>query len=210
MLEDQFYVRILLNMAFGAMLVKAFYAMARYDNREAEPVSHIAMKAFGIFSAILSCVFFVLFAVSLREVSFPSAMLEPLVTPHTIVRTSDTALVWGRPDRVQNMVLTQSLAVFFFMGFAVYLCLFRSSRSKWRVKVGKFLMGVFLWMLYCSATALNYFDIYELVWPAAFIVMFVIIIRRKPKRAPAVAAQAEEPSGGAPAKPARVFAEDES
>jgi rRNA maturation endonuclease Nob1 len=153
--------------------------MALYNNQEVEPKKHIMMKVFGSIFALLSCASVAGFIIYLREVEFPSRMLEPFMGPGTIIRPSSVPLVWGQPTGVQYKVLAQSLGIFSSLGLATYFWLFKSSRSKWYSKIGKFLLGLLLYSFYASATKFNYFDIWEWVCPVLFLIVWFIIIRRK-------------------------------
>lgn len=176
MLESQFYIRIVLNIIFGIMIVYAFYRMARRDNQESSPQKHTIMKVMVVICALVIVRCLWVFIGGIHDISFPHSMLQPYIPSGINVRTIDTPLVWGEPTAEQSLILASTINLFAWLGIATYLLCFKSSQSLWYSKIGKFIVVCLLLASYASASHFNYFDILEFITPIVFLVLWSLIL----------------------------------
>lgn len=181
MFEDQFYTRFVLNIFLGIMFVVALFKMARYNNQEIKPTKHVVMKIFGWLFIGLSAISLTGSVIFLSQMEYPDELIGPFIGPNTLVRNSYTAFQWGYPTMVQGHSLTLILATFEMLGLGLYFLFFKSSKSRWWTKIFKFLSVLFLFMFMVNATNFHYFDGWEFVSPVLFIVIWIIIMSKKPK-----------------------------
>lgn len=181
MLEGQFYTRLILNIIIGIMFAYVMIKMAQYNNRESETQKHPLMKVFGWIFIGLSGLTLISSIVSLVNVDFPPSMIGPVISPNTIVRSPSATLYWGYPTMIQSSVLSSISGVFAFLGIGGYLLFFKSSKSNWWNKILKFFTVLLLYAFMASATNLHFFDFWELNAPIFFLILFFIILNRKPK-----------------------------
>lgn len=181
MFEDQFYSRLILNIIVGIMFVYALYNMARHNNHDVGPQNHRVMHVFGWVFSALSALSFCLCIVFLISIDFPSQLYGPFISSNEIIRPSSSVFIWGYPTPIQNSVLTMALSTFGFLGFGVYFIYFKKSDSSSWKKVLKFLAVVLLYTFMASATNFHYFDAPEFVAPVFFLVLWLIIVKRKGK-----------------------------
>ena len=182
MLESQFYTRLIINLIVGVMFAFALLKMAQYDNQESEPKKHLTMKIIGWLFIGLSVLMLIESIGLLTKLDFPPNVIGPFISPNMIVRPTTSTLYWGYPTLIQNSILSSAMSVFAFLGFGGYFLYFKSSKSKWWIKILKFLTVLFLYAFMASSTNLHYFDFPELVAPILFITLWFIIINRKPKQ----------------------------
>ncbi|MCM1042081.1 MAG: zinc ribbon domain-containing protein [Bacteroides sp.] len=180
MLETQFYIRFVLNILFGIMFVYALVRMAKHNNREVTPQKHVVMKVLGgifLFLSVLcliSCIV-QLFGLMYR---FPTHMQQPPLGKWPIIRHSSVEICWGYPTPRQFAVLSSVLGIFTMLGLAGYFFYYRSSKSSWWKKLGKFLACSLLLVFLYSATNFQYFDFWEFIAPILFLTVWLHIMSR--------------------------------
>lgn len=177
MLEDQFYMRLLLQMAVGVIYVLAYMNMAKRNPMELTPKRHIVLKVFSGVFAIIGIIMGVAGIYAITQISFPSESIEPPITSDMIVRTSDETMYWGYATALQHQTISLISGVFEFFALSAYCFLFKESQSKWYSKVGKVLFCILFYGLYASATNFHYFDVYEWIAPIVFAIMAFFAIR---------------------------------
>lgn len=188
MLKDQLIMRLLLIVVFGIIYVRTMLKMAVYKNCETTKQKHIVLKVLGGLS-LLGCVSAAFSGIYLlTQIDYPS---EPITFSHKAsVRPSSSTIIWGYPTSFQNQVIMMFNNIFTGLGLAAYCFCFKSSNTTMWKKILKFLGGVFLLGLFCSATDFHYFDMQEWVIPILFCVMVYFISKEpKEKAVPAVSSQ---------------------
>jgi hypothetical protein len=134
------------------------------------------MKVFSCLFAINGLFALYGFIHYLYQVEYPPRMLAPYIGPNSIIHSTDDQ-IWGWPTDIQYHALTSLKMLFYCLGYAAYLYFFKSSHSKWLVKLGKVALALLLAIFYSSATQIMYFeDIYH---PILFVVIAGIIFNRK-------------------------------
>lgn len=182
MFEDQFYTRFVLNIFVGIMFVVALFKMARYNNQEVRPTKHVVMKIFGWLFIALCAISLTGSIVFLSQMEYPDELIGAFTGPNTIVRNSYTAFQWGYPTMIQGYSLTLILNTFEMLGLGLYFLFFKSSKSKWWTKIFKFFSVLFLFIFMVNATNFHYFDGWEFISPVLFIIIWIIIMNKKPKK----------------------------
>ena len=182
MLETQFYIRFVLNIIFGMMFVYALVRMAKHNNCETTPQRHTAMKVFGGIFVVLSVLCLIgcvaqLFALT-SGFGFPTHMQPPPLGKYPIVRHSFEEICWGYPTPRQFAVLSSILGIFTMLGLAGYFFYYRSSKSSFGKKLGKFLTCSLLLVFLYSATNFQYFDFWEFISPLLFFCIWIYIMSR--------------------------------
>lgn len=183
MLEGQFYGRLLLNLIVGILFIVAMNRMACHNSCETVPQRHVALKVLGWICMVFAALFAAAFVYFLTKVQFPSEMVVPYLDPSGIIRSSAQRVIWGYPTVTQNTVLTELLATCDAIGFALYFLRFRSSCSSIWKKIMKFMTVLFLYVFMASASNFHYFDIWEFVPAALFLLLWVLIMTRQEKPA---------------------------
>jgi len=179
MLEEQFYIRLMLNIVVGIMFAYALFKMAKHDNQEQTTQPHKILHIIGwIFVGIsviclCTCIFYLI------NVDFPDKVIGPFIGSNTIVRPSSSIFYWGYPTMIQNSVLTMAMSTFDSLGIGGYFLYFKSSKSKWWKKILKFFAVLFLYAFMASATNFHYFDTFEFVAPILFFILWLTIVNRK-------------------------------
>lgn len=181
MFEEQFYIRLILNVIVGVMFAYALYKMAKHNNQEATTLSHKAMHVFGWIFIGLSILCLCICIYYLTLVDFPQQLRGPFIGPNTIIRSTSAVFYWGYPTLIQNSTLTMVLATFDFLGIGAYFLYFKSSHSKWWKKIFKFFVVLLLYAFMASATNFHYFDFPEFISPILFFILWIVIVTRKDK-----------------------------
>ena len=181
MFEEQFYIRLILNVIVGIMFAYALYKMAKHNNQETTPLPHKSIHVFGwIFIGVsIICLCVCVYYITL--VDFPQQLRGPFIGSNTIIRSTSAVLYWGYPTLIQNSTLTMALATFDFLGIGAYFLYFKSSHSKWWKKVLKFFVVLLLYVFMASATNFHYFDLPEFLSPILFFILWLVIVNRKDK-----------------------------
>lgn len=182
MLESQFYSRLILNVIVGVMFAYALVKMAQSNNQCTVPKKHHTLKIIGWLFIELSGVILIICIALLTKVDFPPEVIGPFISPNMIIRPTTSTFYWWYPTAIQNSILISTLGVFTFLVFGRYFLYFKSSKSKGWIKILKFLTVLFIYAFMASSTNLYYFDFPELIVPILFIVLWLIIINRKPKQ----------------------------
>lgn len=181
MFEEQFYIRLILNVIVGVMFAYALYKMAKHNNQEATTLSHKVMHVFGWIFIGLSILCLCVCIYYLTIVDFPQQLIGPFIGPNTIIRSTSAVFYWGYPTLIQSSTLTMALATFDFLGFGAYFMYFKSSHSKWWKKVLKFFVVLCLYAFMASATNFHYFDFPEFLSPILYFILWIVIVTRKDK-----------------------------
>ncbi len=177
MLQQDFFARIMWNVILGVMFASALSKMASYNNREVSPQKHGVMKAFGCVFAVLSCWLSVILVMGIREITFPTLMQSPDFPRYVGADTLRSSI----PTPSQYGAIQCSIAIFDFMGLSAYFLLYKSSNSRWYVKIGKFVTG---WLLMtCYALAAKVYTFYALaaqlyISLIIFVALWLIIVLR--------------------------------
>lgn len=180
MLQEQFYYRLLLIVAFGFIYVKTMMKMALYKPAEEAKKNMVMMIIGGIF--ILLALFEGGMGIYLlTQVQHPTEMIDFIPTPNQIVRPSSTHIIWGHVTDAQWHVVSMITNTMTSLGIGAYFIFFRKSVSKWWEKVLKFLFGALLYAFYVSATDFHYFDMWEL-WPPVLFCIMVFVVNMKAKQ----------------------------
>lgn len=179
MLQGDFYTRLILLIVVGIIYVRAYMNMAKRNSKETEPERHTALKILGGFWAIMGLLMGALGVYAITQITFPTETIGPYFSDNMIYRTSDQTLYWGYPTMAQSQCINWIAGAFGDFALAAYCFLFRSSHSKWYIKVGKVAFCILFFMFYISATNFHYFDIYEWIAPVLFTVMAVLALRNK-------------------------------
>ncbi len=177
MLQDQFYMRLILLIAVGIVYVKAFMNMAKRNSKETKPERHPILKVLGFMAASLGVLMGVGGVYLITQITFPQEAIGPYISPNMIVRPSYKTMYWGYATMAQSQSI--SLISGLFEGFALsaYCFLYKSSHSKWYTKIGKVIFCILFFMLYASATDFHYFDLYEWTAPVLFAIMAFFALR---------------------------------
>ncbi|MBO4753243.1 MAG: hypothetical protein J5543_01475 [Bacteroidales bacterium] len=173
MLKEQLIMRLLLIVIVGIVYVRTMLKMAIYKNCETTKQKHVVLKVLGGLS-LLVCVIAAFSGIYLlTQMEYPS---EPITFSYTAsVRPSSSKIVWGYPTSLQIQAIMMFNNIFTGLGLAAYCFCFKSSNTTLWKKIMKFLCGVFLFGLFCSATDFHYFDLQEWVIPILYCVMVYYI-----------------------------------
>lgn len=177
MLEDQFYMRLLLQMAAGVVYIFAYLNMAKRNSMEVVPKRHLALKIIGSVWAVLGIIMGIAGIYAATRITFPQSSIEPPITANMIVRTSDKYMYWGYATMEQSQTISLISGVFEMFALSAYCFMFKASKSKWYTKIGKFIFCIFFYGLYASATNFHYFDTYEWTAPVLFAIMAFFALR---------------------------------
>lgn len=181
MTKEDFYLRLVLNVLVGVMYVYALYRMAGHTDLNEPPTKKTLTKVLGYFFVVLGITFSIAAISFMLNISYPS---EALKGYDAIVRPSSAYLYWGYPTAPQNFVLTAILSSLLMFGLGVYCLAYRKTANSWWSKTGQFGLGFLLSTVMYSATNLHYFDVYEFIAPALFLVLWwsVVLLYRTPKQ----------------------------
>lgn len=180
MLEEQFYLRIILIALLGIFYVITMKKMAQYKPKDQNQPTHIAMRVIG-------CFFFVLGAINALVAIYAMATLEHPIgmmgrfSVNGIVRSPGTILVWGFPTFEQQQAILAFSGAIGSLALGFYFFYFKKSASPWWKKILKFLGGVFLYGLFVNASEFHYFDAYEWIWFILFIAMVALVHKKSNK-----------------------------
>lgn len=181
MLQEQFYFRILLIIVLGVVYVWTMVKMAQYKPNELANQRNIIMKVFGGLFLLLGIVEAGLGVYFLTQVTHPSEMLIPLISPDGIYRSSSSTVYWGYVTAPQRQVILMITNAMTSIGWAAYFLFFKRSSSKWWKKILKFLFGSLLYAFYIKSSDFHYFDIWELL-PLIFYISMVIFVNERVKK----------------------------
>jgi hypothetical protein len=179
MLQNQFFMRLILLMAVGIVYVKAYMNMAKRNSKETGPERHRFLRILGVFWAFMAVVMGGLGVYMITQIDFPYEAIGPYISPNMIVRTSDKTMYWGYATFPQSQCFSMISGVFEFLALSAYCFMFKSSHSKWYSKVGKIGFCILFYMFYASATNFHYFDLYEWTAPILFTIMAYFALRNK-------------------------------
>lgn len=179
MLQDQFFTRLMLLLAVGAVYVMAYMNMAKRNSKEVEPQRHLALKIFGGFWALLSIILGIAGVYMITKINFPQEALGPYISANMIFRPSYQTMYWGYATSPQFQCISMINGMFGCLALSAYCFMYKSSHSKWYTKVGKVFFCVLFYMFFVSATDFHYFDIYEWISPVLFTIMAFFAFRNK-------------------------------
>ena len=179
MLQDQFYMRLMLLFAVGTVYVKAYMNMAKRNSKESEPERHLILKILGGFWAVMAVIMGCMGVYMITQISFPQEAIGPFISPNMIVRPSHQTMHWGYATLPQSECISVISGVFEFLALSAYCFLFKSSHSKWYGKLGKIVFCILFCMFFASATDFHYFDLYEWTAPVLFAIMAFFALRNK-------------------------------
>ena len=183
MLQDQFYMRLILLIAVGIVYVKAFMNMAKRNSKETKPERHPILKVLGFMAASLGVLMGVGGVYLITQITFPQEAIGPHISPNMIVRPSYKTMYWGYATMAQSQSISLISGVFEGFALSAYCFLYKSSHSKWYTKIGKVIFCILFFMLYASATDFHYFDIYEWTAPVLFAIMAFFALRNNKEHA---------------------------
>ena len=179
MLQDQFYMRLMLLIAVGIVYVKAYMNMAKRNSKEIEPERHLILKILGGFWAVMAVIMGCMGVYMITQISFPQETVGPYISPNMIIRTSDQTIFWGYATFEQSQCISIISGVFESLALSAYCFMFKSSHSKWYSKVGKVIFCILFYGFYASATDFHYFDLYEWTAPVLFAIMAFFALRNR-------------------------------
>ena len=179
MLQDQFYMRLMLLFVVGIVYVKAYMNMAKRNSKENEPERHLILKILGGFWAVMAVIMGCMGVYMITQISFPQEAIGPFNSSNMIVRSSYQTMYWGYATFPQSQCISVISGVFEFLALSAYCFLFKSSRSKWYGKLGKIVFCILFYMFFASATDFHYFDLYEWTAPVLFAIMAFFALRYK-------------------------------
>lgn len=90
-------------------------------------------------------------------------MKETGIGAYPIIRNSNASIVWGYPSQSQFMFLSTLLYFFVFLGWGLYLLLFKPSDTSKGKKTLKVIGFILLWFSYSGILSLHYFDSIEFI-----------------------------------------------
>ena len=181
MTKEDFYFRLVLNVLVGVMYVYALYRMARHTELNEPPTKKTFTKVFGCLFVVLGVIFSIAAISFMPHILYPS---EALKGYDAIVRPSSAYLYWGYPTAPQSLILTTILNSFLLFGIGGYCLAYMKTANSWWKKTGQFVLGFLLSIVMYSATNFHYFDVYEFIAPALFLVLWwsVVLLYRIPKQ----------------------------
>lgn len=179
MLQDQFYMRLMLLFAVGIVYVKAYMNMAKRNSKEVEHERHLVLKFFGCFWAMMAIFCGIAGIYMITQMSFPQEAIGPYLSPNMIIRPSHQRMYWGHRTSEQFQCISMLTDVFEFLALSAYCFMFKSSHSKWYLKVWKIVYCLLFCMFFASATDFHYFDLYEWTAPVLFAIMAFFALRNK-------------------------------
>ena len=179
MLQDQFYMRLMLLIAVGIVYVKAYMNMAKRNSKEIKPERHLILKILGSFCAVMAVIMGCMGVYMITQISFPQEAIGPRISSDMIIRSSDKTMYWGYATFPQSQCISVISGAFEFLALSAYCFLFKSSRSKWYGKLGKIVFCILFYIFFASATDFHYFDLYEWTAPVLFAIMAFFALRNK-------------------------------
>lgn len=183
MLQDQFYMRLMLLIAVGIIYVKAFMNMAKRNSKETQSERHPILKVLGFVAASLGVLMGVAGVYLISQITFPQEAIGPYISPNMIVRPPYKTMYWGYATMAQSQSISLISGLFEGIALSAYCFLYKSSHSKWYTKIGKVIFCILFFTLYASATDFHYFDIYEWTAPVLFAIMAFFALRNKKEHA---------------------------
>lgn len=179
MLQDQFYMRLMLHMILGIVYIFAYINMAKRNSKEVEPERHLILKIIGSIFAVFGVLLGVFGIYCITQMTYPEQANGPYISPNMIIRSPYETMYWGYATFEQSQCI--SMIGGFFEGFALsaYCFMFKSSHSKWYTKIGKIVFCILFYGFYASATDFHYFDLYEWTAPVLFAIMAFFAFRNK-------------------------------
>lgn len=181
MLQNQFYIRLILLIAVGVLFVTAFMNMAKRNSKEIEPERHVVLKIFGAVFAIIGVIMGVIGVYLVSQITYPQEAIGPDISQNMIFRHLSQKMYWGYATMPQLQCINMITNLFGCFALSAYCFLYRSSHSKWYAKIGKIVFCVLFYMFYFSATDFHYFDFYEWMAPVLFAIMTFFALRNKKK-----------------------------
>lgn len=179
MLQDQFYMRLMLLFAVGIVYVKAYMNMAKRNSNESEPERHLILKILGGFWAVMAVIMGCMAVYMITQISFPQEAIGPYISPNMIIRTSNQTMFWGYATFEQSQCISIISGFFEFLALSAYCFMFKSSHSKWYLKVWKIVYCLLFCIFFTSATDFHYFDVHEWIAPVLFAIMAFFALRNK-------------------------------
>ena len=181
--QNQFYMRLMLIIAAGIVYVYAYMNMAKRNDKETPQKRHLVLKILGIIFAFIGILSGIMGLYFFSQIIFPQEAIEPYISPNMIVRPSYQTMYWGYPTMEQSQCLSLVSSAFEGLALSAYCLHFKSSNSKWYNKIGKIVFCVFYYLFYASATNFHYFDFYEWIAPALFLIMTFFAFQEKSEKA---------------------------
>lgn len=169
----------MLLFAVGIVYVKAYMNMAKRNSNESEPERHLILKILGGFWAVMAVIMGCMGVYMITQISFPQEAIGPYISPNMIIRTSDQTMFWGYATFEQSQCISIISGFFEFLALSAYCFMFKSSHSKWYLKVWKIVYCLLFCMFFASATDFHYFDVHEWIAPVLFAIMAFFALRNK-------------------------------
>ena len=169
----------MLLFAVGIVYVKAYMNMAKRNSNESAPERHLILKILGGFWAVMAVIMGCMGVYMITQISFPQEAIGPYISPNMIIRTSDQTMFWGYATFEQSQCISIISGFFEFLALSAYCFMFKSSHSKWYLKVWKIVYCLLFCMFFASATDFHYFDVHEWIAPVLFAIMAFFALRNK-------------------------------
>lgn len=179
MLKEQFYLRLILILVVGVVLVKASMNMAKRNSKEIEPERHLILKIIGGFLAFMAILAGFVGVFLISQISFPQEAIGPYISAHMYVRPSYQTMYWGYATIPQSQCISMITNAFVYMALSAYCFMYKSSHSKWHSKLAKVIFCMLYIAFFASATDFHYFDLSEWTIPVLFAIMTYFALRNK-------------------------------
>lgn len=179
MLQDHFYMRLMLLIAVGIVYVKAYMNMAKRNSKESEPERHLILKILGGCCAVMAVIMGCMGMFLITQISFPQEAIGPYISSNMIIRSSYQTMYWGYETLPQTQCISVFSVAFVLLSLSAYCFMYKSSHSRWYTKVGKVVFCILFLMFFASATDFHYFDFYEWIAPVLFAIMAFFALRNK-------------------------------
>ena len=180
--KDDLHMRFIFLIISGIVLILAFVRMAKKNENEQTNQNHTKLQIMGFVIALLGIVEGVMGIYFISQIIFPEKSLLPAVYMNSIVRSPYQTQIWGMPTPMQQQSITFIAHSFMLFAISAYCVYFRSSNSKWWIKIIKVVFCIVLLMLYKPSTAFHYFDIYEWMNTVIFAILLYFAFREKKKK----------------------------
>ena len=179
--KGDLHMRFILLMISGIVLIIAFVRMAKKNVPEASNQKNTKLQIMGFVIALLGILECVIGIYCISQIRFPEMSLAPSVYINSIVRSPYQTQYWGMPTSMQQQCINFIANSFMLFALSAYCIYFRSSNSKWWIKILKVLFCIVLLSFYKPATEFQYFDIYEWMNTIIYAILLYFAFREKKK-----------------------------
>ncbi len=184
MIQEHFYLRLMLIVLIGILYVGVMVVMSKSNPRDELKKTPISLKILGGFLFLIGLYVGFIGIYALHLVEYPSGMMVSYPADLQIVRSPEERIIWGYATAPQNMIISYITMAMVMFGLGAYFFLLKKSFSKWWKKILKVLLGIILYIFYAGSTDFHYFDTYEWipkisVLAVAIVLFYFLYIRNK-------------------------------